>query len=75
MISAAKILLGLINLVNVVFTWMKNKQLIDAGHDKAVAMAAEELLLSTERGKRLREYIRRLPDDEADKLWNEMLNV
>ena len=67
--------LGLMKLAMLLFNWLQANKYIQLGHDKAVAEAATSLLLSTETGKRLRENVRSATAEDADKLWEEMLNV
>lgn len=53
--------------------WMHDRDMIQAGQDKAVAAAAMEVLETTAEGKRLREHVKTLDIPGEDKLWDEML--
>jgi hypothetical protein len=55
------------------FGWLRDRQLIKAGEDAAVARAAKELLERTETGKRLREQVKALSPAEEDDLWDRMI--
>jgi len=70
-----KLILGLLSLASTLATWLRNKQQIDAGYDKAIAQAATEILFTTEAGKKLRDQVRSVTDEDADKLWKDMLNA
>lgn len=69
--------LGILNLLlqaaSALFGWLRDRQLIKAGNDAAVAKAALEILEKTQQGKELREHIQSLEDAEADALWDRML--
>lgn len=55
--------------------WGQQRSLLNAGQDQAIAKVSLDILESTQSGKMLRERIRALDDDTADKLWDDMLNV
>jgi hypothetical protein len=70
-----QIVLGLVKLAIILFSWLQARNYMQMGQDKAVAEAATALLLATATGKRLREQVRSATDEDADKLWEEMINV
>ena len=65
-IAVLKLLTGLIG-------WLQQKRLVKAGEDKVIAEQAVKLLETTKHGKRLRERVKALSDEEADRLWDDML--
>lgn len=72
-VSFFSILSGLMSLATALFGWLRDRQLIKAGEDAAVARAARELLEQTEQGKQLRERVNSLEPDAEEKLWDRML--
>lgn len=64
---------ALISAASALFGWLRDRQLIKAGEDAAVARAALDLLETTQEGKRLREYVKTLEPTEEDALWDRML--
>lgn len=64
-----------LQLVLTILKWAQQKQLLAAGQDQAIAEMSLQILESTKAGKEIRERIRALDDDTADKLWDDMLNV
>ena len=70
-----QIVLGLIKLALMVFSWMQAKKYIDIGQDRAVAEATTALLLATQTGRELRREVNAATDQEADKLWEDMMDV
>lgn len=69
---ASLVLTGL-KIVMEIFTYLKSKELIKEGEDKAIAAATLVLLERTESGKRIREHVRSLSDADAESLWERML--
>jgi hypothetical protein len=66
------LLMLLVRAATALFGWLRDRQLIKAGEDAAVARAAKELLERTEIGKRLREQVKALSPAEEDDLWDRM---
>ena len=67
------IVLMLVQAAQALFGWLRDRQLIKAGEDAAVARAALALLETTQEGKRLRDYVKTLEPTEEDALWDRML--
>ena len=63
-----KLILAFMNYINA-------RTAMKAGEDKVIAEVSLKILGATQTGKRLRDRIKALGDDEADKLWDEMTNV
>ena len=74
MFTWVNLILMLISAAKALTQWLHDRQMIQAGHDKAVAQAAMELLQTTQEGKRLREAVKAIetPKEEED-LWDAML--
>ena len=70
-----KIILGLLQLALTLFERYKRNQIMKEEHDKLVAEAAAAVLLTTKAGQKLREDVREAIDEDADKLWDELINV
>lgn len=68
-----QLLMILLRAASGLFGWLRDRQMIKAGEDAAVARAAKALLESTERGKALREHVKGLSQSEEDDLWERML--
>ncbi len=66
---------ALMQLALTLLRFLQNRQMIKAGQDEVIAKAALEILENTRTGKELREKIKSLDDDAADKLWDDMTNV
>lgn len=54
---------------------VKQNQPITAENDAAIAAAALKLLDRTETGRKLREHLDSLGDEEASQLWDRMVEV
>jgi hypothetical protein len=67
------LILGLIRAAGAIADWLRARQLIKAGEDRAIASAAIAVLQKTEEGKRLRDYVNSLPQPDEDSLWDRML--
>lgn len=67
-----QIALLLLQVANSFVTWIRNKQTLDAGEDRAVAKAALIILERTETGKRLMEKIDAMPDRDLDRLIDDL---
>lgn len=67
-LTGLKILLALLDRAN-------QNNLIKAGEDKQIAEASVRILEATQHGKRIRENIKKLSDEQADSLWEDMLDV
>lgn len=65
--------LTLVKIAFSVFQWLRDRQLIKQGEDIAMARAAKALLEATAAGKLLREEVARLPEKEANDLWDRMV--
>lgn len=68
-------ILTMLKLALAIVTWLQQRKTLQAGHDKAIAEAAANILVTTETGKKLREDSRKATDEDADKLWDELINV
>ena len=69
------LVLSVVKLVLAMVKWANDRRLIKAGQDKEIAKASLRLLESTDHGRKLREHVRGLTEDEADLLWNEMIDA
>lgn len=65
----------ILQLVLTLLKFAQQRQLVKAGQDEVIAKHALAILESTEAGKAIREKIKALDDDTADKLWDDMTNV
>lgn len=65
--------LMLVRLAFTLFQWLRDRSLIKQGEDIAMARAAKELLDATTAGKQLREEVAKLPEKEANDLWDRMV--
>lgn len=63
----------LMNFALTLLKYAQEKNLIDAGYDKAVAKQALDVLEATKTGKELRDRITAMTDPEAEALWREMV--
>ena len=68
----ASLILALIKLALSLTTWAREKELLQAGQDKAIATASLEVLEATTAGKELRDRITAMDDPEVDDLWRRM---
>ena len=73
--SWGSIVLLLLQMGFKLLSYAQEHRLLKAGQDAAVAKMAMRVLDSTEQGKRLREQIAGLSEDEADALWDDMKNA
>lgn len=71
--SWISLVLPLLRLVLMFQTWARERELMDAGQDRAIAQAALQVLEATKEGKALRERIKSLTDAEEEDVWNRML--
>ena len=69
------LILPILNLALTLLKFAQQRQLLQAGQDKAIAMAALQVLENTQNGKAIRESVRKLSDTEATTLWDEMLDA
>jgi hypothetical protein len=72
--SWASIIVTILKLILTGMSWLKDRDLMKAGEDTAVAKAALEVLDATTEGQRLRNMLAMHDDAEAEMLWNRMLN-
>jgi hypothetical protein len=71
--STLPIVIQAIELVKVLWGMTKKVEAVAPSQDAAIATASLELLSSTETGKVILDKIAALPEEEAHKLWEEML--
>jgi hypothetical protein len=71
--SWVSLVLNLLKLSASLITWLREKQMMQAGQDKEVARAALEVLNRTAEGKALRDRIMAMSDPEAEELWQRMI--
>jgi len=71
--SWASLVLALLKLTSGLVTWLRERQMLEAGRDREVARAALDVLERTAEGKRLRDRISAMQDPEAEELWRRML--
>lgn len=64
-----------LRLADSLFTWARDRQLIQQGEEKAVARGAARVLERTKQGKAIREKVDSLSDAEEDALWDAMLEA
>lgn len=67
------LIVSLLKLSQDLWGWAKEHDLVSKTQDQEVASASLKVLEATETGSALLEKIRALPEEEADKLWEEML--
>lgn len=65
---------ALLNFVLTLLKYAQEKNLIDAGYDKAVAKQALDVLEATRAGTELRDKIAAMSDQEAEELWRRMVD-
>jgi hypothetical protein len=63
----------LLKLSQGLWDWAKENKLASPVQDQQIATASIDLLKATEAGKILLEKIEAMPEEETDKLWEEML--
>ena len=66
MMSWISLALTLLKIVNSIMTWARERELISAGYDKAIAEASQSILLKTEAGKKMMEKVNAMSDEEVD---------
>jgi hypothetical protein len=64
----------LLSLAKNLWSEIRGKEPVDHKQDEQMANAALQVLGNTETGRALFEQIRALPEEEANKLWEEMLS-
>lgn len=62
------LILALLKLTNMVFSWAQQNQWIKVGEDRAVAEAARSLFLRTEHAREIDANIKKLSEAEVDEL-------
>lgn len=65
-IAALKVLASLVK-------FLSDRKMIRAGEDRIIAKQAITILESTQQGKRLREKVKALDDEDADQLWDDLI--
>lgn len=68
------LIVGTLKLLVALVGFFQRKELIRAGEDKIIAQQATKLLTLTRHGRALREKVKALDDEEADRLWDNMLS-
>ena len=58
--------LSLLKLVNMIMGYMRERELISKGYDKAIAEVTQSILVKTEAGKKIMERVNALTDEEVD---------
>lgn len=64
---------AMLELVLTLAKYVREKQLLDAGEDRAIANMTLAVLEATQVGKELREKVAAMSDPEADALWKSMV--
>jgi hypothetical protein len=70
----SSLIISLIRLAIALTVWVREKDLLKAGQDQAIAKASLEMLEATKRGQAIREAIASLDDQSANKLWESMID-
>jgi hypothetical protein len=70
----SSLIISLIRLAIALTVWVREKDLLKAGQDQAIAKASLEMLEATKRGQAIREAIASLDDQSASKLWESMID-
>jgi hypothetical protein len=70
----SSLIISLIRLAIALTAWTREKGLLKAGQDQAIAKASLEMLEATKRGQAIREAIASLDDQSASKLWESMID-
>lgn len=65
-IAALKVITSLIK-------FLSDRKMIRAGEDRAIARQATAILESTQHGKKLRDKVKALNDEEAAQLWDDLV--
>lgn len=58
--------LALLKLVNGIMTWARERELISAGHDAAIAKMSQQIMQKTEAGKKILEKVNAMSDADVD---------
>lgn len=70
----ASVILALLQLARSLLSWTREKDLLKAGQDQAIAKASLEVLEITKTGRELRERIAAMDDAAAEELWRKMID-
>lgn len=66
MFSWISLALALLKVVNAIMTWARERELISAGYDQAIAEVSQSILLKTDAGKKIMENVNAMSDAEVD---------
>lgn len=66
MFSWLTLALALLKFVNNLMTWARERELISAGYDKAIAEVSHQILIKTEAGKKIMERVNAMSETEVD---------
>jgi len=66
MMSWVSLALTLLKIVNQIMTWVRERELISEGYDKAIAEVSQSILVKTTAGKAIMEKVNAMSDEEVD---------
>jgi len=58
--------LAMLKLVNMIMGYMRERELISKGYDKAIAEVTQSILVKTEAGKKIMERVNGMSPEEVD---------
>ena len=71
--SWISLILAVLKLISSIVVWARERQLLQAGQDQAIAQASLQVLAATASGHELRQRIEAMTDPEAEELWRRMI--
>ncbi len=66
MFSWISLALALLKLVNGIMTWARERELINAGQDEAIAAMSQQIMAKTAAGKKILERVNALSEKDVD---------
>lgn len=62
----AKVILAALQIAEIVMTWLRNKELLDAGADREIARASASILVKTQAGREIVAQVTAMTPEEVD---------
>lgn len=58
--------LTLLKIVNTIMTWVRERELVAEGYDKAISEVTQSILVKTKAGKAIMEKVNAMSDEDVD---------